>query len=207
MSSIIMHIYISQKVQKELNLSNRFLAGSILPDMIKIMTHKRDETHYIKEYNNGMKRLPDLDSFLEDKKDELKDEAILGYYAHLIEDRIWFDTYIDSFAKCIDKENVLYTSDNTVHNLIDFRKDMYSDYISVDNYLIEQNNLNIDEIRLKLKEELDGYNLEKVIDENVVFPCTINNMKIKFISKSCLDNYINESIEIVKEKIVKILGE
>ncbi len=207
MSSIIMHIYISQKVQKELGLSNKFLAGSILPDMIKIKTKERDETHYIKEYDNGRKRLPDLDKYLDENKDKLNDEVIIGYYAHLIEDRIWFDTYIDTFAKCIDKDNVLYTEDNSVHNTSDFRKDMYADYVSVDMYLIEKNNLDIDKIRTDIMQELKGYDVDEVIEENVVFPSKVNNARIKFISDYCLNNYINESTEMVKEKIKEILGE
>lgn len=207
MSSIIMHIYISQKVQEELNLSNKFLAGSILPDMIKIKTKNRDETHYIKEYSDGMKRLPDLDRFLEENKGNLNNEIVLGYYAHLIEDRIWFDTYIDSFAKCIDKENILYINDNTIHNNDEFRKDIYSDYMSVDSYLIGQDNLDIDKIRMQLKKELITYNVDEMIDENVVVPCRITSEKTKFISEYCLNSYINESIIVVKEKILELIGE
>ncbi|MDD2376103.1 MAG: zinc dependent phospholipase C family protein [Clostridia bacterium] len=209
MSSIIMHIYISQKVQKELNLSNKFVAGAILPDMIKIMTKSKDITHYIKEYERGNKiiKLPDLESFLQDNKDKLNDEVTLGYYAHLIEDRIWFDTYVDSFAKCIDKEKILYTFDNTIHKSEEFKKDMYSDYINVDSYIIEKDNLDIDKIRLSIKDDLRGYNVDKIIDENVVFPIKNENTKINFISHECLNNYIDESIKKVKEEISRIVGE
>jgi hypothetical protein len=202
-----MHIYISQKIQKELNLSNRFLAGSILPDMIKIMSSDRSGTHYLKEYNHGMKLLPDLDRFLEENKEKLKDEVILGYYAHLIEDRIWFDTYVDKFAKCIDKENVLYTSDNSVHSVLEFRKDIYSDYISVDTYLIKHNSVDIDLIRMQVKKELEGYNVDKEIEENVILPSDSNSREINFISMNQLNRYVNECTIKVKEKILEILGE
>ncbi len=205
MSSIIMHLYISQKVQNELNLSNEFLAGSILPDMIKIKTQKRDETHYIKEYNDGKKRLPDLDKFINNNKDKLKDEITIGYYAHLIEDKIWFDKYVDSFAKCIDKENILYLSDNTIHNNEEFRKDIYSDYTSVDSYLVKQSNMDLNKIRLELKKHLKSYNMDEVIDENIVIPTDINNKKINFISQECLYKYINESIEEVRKKVIELL--
>jgi hypothetical protein len=202
-----MHIYISQRVQNELNLSNKFLAGTILPDMIKIKLKKRDETHYIKEYNNGTKRLPDLDKFLEENKDKLKDQITIGYYAHLIEDRIWFDKYVDSFAKCIDKESILYISNNTIHNNEEFRNDIYSDYANVDSYLIQKNNMDLSKIRFELKQEVKGYYIDEVIDENVVFPSNIKNAKINFISQSCLNDYINESVKLVKEKIIELLGE
>jgi hypothetical protein len=202
-----MHIYISQRVQNELNLSNKFLAGTILPDMIKIKLKKRDETHYIKEYNNGTKRLPDLDKFLEENKDKLKDQITIGYYAHLIEDRIWFDKYVDSFAKCTDKESILYISNNTIHNNEEFRNDIYSDYANVDSYLIQKNNMDLSKIRFELKQEVKGYYIDEVIDENVVFPSNIKNAKINFISQSCLNDYINESVKLVKEKIIELLGE
>jgi len=209
MSSIIMHIYISLKVQKELNLSNKFLAGAILPDMIKIMTKSKDITHYIKEYECGDKiiKLPDLEKFLQDNKDKLNDEVTLGYYAHLIEDKIWFDEYIDSFAKCIDKENILYISDNTVHSYQEFKKDIYSDYVNVDSYIIEKYNLDIDKIILTIKDDLRGYNVDKIIDENIVFPIKNNDAKVNFISHEFLNEYINESIKKVKEEINRIVGE
>jgi len=209
MSSIIMHIYISLKVQKELNLSNKFLAGAILPDMIKIMTKSKDITHYIKEYERGENkiRLPDLEKFLQDNKDKLNDEVTLGYYAHLIEDKIWFDEYIGSFAKCIDKENILYISDNTVHSYQEFKKDMYSDYVNVDSYIIEKDNLDVDKIRLEIKDELRGYNVDKLIDENIVFPIKNNDVKVNFISHEFLNKYINKSIKKVKEEINRIVGE
>ena len=209
MSSIIMHIYISLKVQKELNLSNKFLAGAILPDMIKMMTKSKDITHYIKDYKRGEKiiRLPDLEKFLQDNKDKLNDEVTLGYYAHLIEDKIWFDEYIDSFAKCIDKENILYISDNTVHSYQEFKKDIYSDYANVDNYIIGKDNMDIDRIRLTIKNDLIGYNVDKIIDENIVFPIKSIDEKNNFISHEFLNEYINESIKKVKEEINRIVGE
>jgi len=204
-----MHLYISQIVQKELNLSNKFLAGSILPDMIKIMTKNRDETHYIKEYKceGKLVRLPDLERFLSENKDKLQDEITLGYYAHLIEDRIWFDAYIGSFAKCINKDNILYTSDNTIHNTEEFRKDIYSDYINVDSYIIEKNNIDIDKVRLDLKKELNVYKIDKVMDENLVTPSKFVELKNNFISSSCLNSYIDESVEKVKKELIRILGE
>jgi len=205
MSSIIMHIYISQKVQKELNLSNKFLAGSILPDMMKIKTKKRIETHYMKNY--GLKKLPDLEGFLDENKDKLDDEITLGYYAHLIEDRIWLESYLDLFAKSIDKDNVIYTCDNTVHTNKEFVKDMYSDYLKVDNSIIEKDNLNIDKIRLEIKDELGSYNVDKIIDENVVFPIKNNDSENNFISLDCLNRYIDEAAKKVKEEIIRILGE
>jgi hypothetical protein len=177
--------------------------------MIKILTKKRDETHYIKEhmYQGRLVRLPDLEKFLSDNKDKLHDEITLGYYAHLIEDRIWFDAYIGSFAKCIDKENILYTSDNTIHNTEEFRKDIYSDYINVDSYIIEKNNIDIDKIRLELKKELIEYKIDKVIDENLVTPVKFVELKNNFISSSCLNRYIDESVEKVKKEMIRILGE
>ena len=207
MSSIIMHIYISKKIQEELNLSNKFLAGSVLPDMIKIKTMDRRGTHYIKEIEDSTKRLPDLERFLDENKDKINDEVVLGYYAHLIEDKLWFDKYIDSFAKCIDEDSILYTSDNTIHSPEEFRKDMYSDYVSVDKYLIKQSNMDIDTIRLNIKKELGNYDVDDVVEENIIFPIVLDDARIIFISQSCLEDYIDESVEVVKNEIKRIIGE
>lgn len=207
MSSIIMHIYISKKIKEELNLSNKFLAGSVLPDMIKIKTKDRSGTHYIKNVENSTKRLPDLERFLDENKDKLNDEITLGYYAHLIEDELWFDKYIDTFAKCIDEDNILYTSDNTMHSPEEFRKDIYADYVSVDKYLITHSNMDIDNIRLNIKRELGDYKVDNEVEENIRFPKVSDDARIIFISPSCLEDYINESVDVVKYKLKRIMGE
>ena len=48
MSSLITHMYIGNRIKEKLGLSDDFLVGQVLPDLLKINKLKRDESHYIK---------------------------------------------------------------------------------------------------------------------------------------------------------------
>ena len=88
MSSLKMHIAIDKKVKEELKYSDLFIVGSILPDIIKLILKERTSSHF--EINETI----DLDKYLL-TQDNLKNELVLGYYAHLIEDKIWFESYVN----------------------------------------------------------------------------------------------------------------
>lgn len=87
MSSFKMHIAISKKIKEELNYSNMFLLGAILPDIIKLIIGDRKVTHF-EEHG-----IIDLNKFINNQND-LENELVLGYYAHLIEDKIWYESYM-----------------------------------------------------------------------------------------------------------------
>ena len=55
MGSFLMHIGVSEIVRKKLNLSAKFIYGSILPDLMKMETGDRTGTHFLKTivYENG----------------------------------------------------------------------------------------------------------------------------------------------------------
>ena len=87
MSSLKMHMAISKKIKDELNYSDIFLLGVILPDIIKLILEDRKVSHF---ENNG---IIDLNRFIS-KQNNLDNELVLGYYAHLIEDKIWDELYL-----------------------------------------------------------------------------------------------------------------
>ena len=65
MASMIIHICISNMVKEELNLSDKFLAGSIMPDLKKMAGFDRGITHYLKYVveNGNVMHLPDPFSY------------------------------------------------------------------------------------------------------------------------------------------------
>lgn len=87
MSSLKMHIAISKKIKEDFNLSSIFLLGAILPDIIKLIIGNKETTHFEKQ------GIIDLDEFISKQKN-LENEFVLGYYAHLIEDKIWYELYM-----------------------------------------------------------------------------------------------------------------
>ena len=59
-----------------------------MPDIIKLIIGNRKSTHFEKQ------GIIDLDEFISKQKN-LENELVLGYYAHLIEDKIWYELYYE----------------------------------------------------------------------------------------------------------------
>lgn len=114
MSSLKMHIAISKKVKEELQLGDLFLVGSILPDVLKLILHERKLSHFEIDQNI------DLNKFL--LLQDNFNEIVLGYYAHLIEDKIWFELYMNRYRKL-----EIYSDDR-----------LYNDYAFIDNYMYKK---------------------------------------------------------------------
>ena len=142
MASMIIHICISNMVKEELNLSDKFLAGSIMPDLKKMAGFDRGITHYLKyvvEDGNVM-HLPDLDKFIQENTFKLLDFKTLGTYAHLIEDKIWFEKFVGKYIKWHDEDLGLVTNLKTgkVYDFDTFSKQIYSDYLNVNKKVISK---------------------------------------------------------------------
>ena len=74
MAGTIVHLAISNEIKKKYNFSDRFLFGSIMPDIRKRICEDRDATHYIEEIylgNNNIKRLPNLERYIKENKEKI----------------------------------------------------------------------------------------------------------------------------------------
>ncbi|MBR6688391.1 MAG: hypothetical protein IKL68_00030 [Clostridia bacterium] len=208
MGSYLMHIGITEKVRRKLKLSSKFIYGSILPDLIKMETGDRTGTHFLKtkvdEY--GIKRLPVIDDAITMLNGKLDKEVRLGYIAHLIQDLLWFEKYIPSFATNLEEGRKAYLADNSVHSAEEFSEDIYEDYVKINAYMVEVCKLDYD----ALKQEL-----AKLMTENEMsFLSNNDNMRdvkeihaTKIITKDKLDEYIKEAEEKVIVVIKELLGE
>ena len=208
MSSYIMHMCVSQKVKEKLGLTDKFIYGSVLPDIIKSVTGDRDGTHYIEivHIDGEIRCLPKINTAINELN--IKDKEIrLGYIAHLIEDYIWFNEYIPSYAKKINEEQVRYLFDDSVHTNEEFRDVMYSDYSNCNKYIANKYNVDFNQLLGKI--------LEQIVDKKekqIVLECTkcLENQDITknmFMTKESIDSYINRCTEIVEKEIKKILEE
>lgn len=159
MSSLKMHIAISKKIKEEFNLSNIFLLGAILPDIIKLIIGNRKATHFEKQ------GIIDLDEFISKQKN-LENELVLGYYAHLIEDKIWYELYMrEKYFKLPEySDNKLYNDYSFVDNI--FYKDRY----------IDMNTQNIGKI---LREAIEKININDICLRDGEIEDIINNDNIK----------------------------
>lgn len=210
MSSYIMHMCISDIVKRRLNLTDKFVYGSVLPDIDKTVKGDRNATHFIIKIQDGddTKNLPDIKKAIETLNiTDMDKEVKLGYIAHLLKDYIWFNTYIPSYAVHINKEILKYLRDESLHPTKEFSIDMYKDYSNSNYYVINKCEVNFEDLKerilkfLKTEEEIQAilpyleYDSNSNIDENM------------FMTKESIDSYIVQATDEVEKLIKKLLGE
>ena len=202
MSSLKAHLAISKKLQKEYFFSDVFLLGTILPDMLKIILkeNKVRDSHF-EEYENGM-FLPNIDKFCEKYKN--KNELILGYLIHLVQDRIWFKEYIPKIIDKKDENNYIFIKDNTIHTFDQFRNAIYNDYSIVENYIKENYDVDIYQIKKSIKNMLLDNELINIIDDNLIDYDARSEKSILF-NEEFIDDYIYDAFIKCKEVLDKII--
>lgn len=208
MGSYMMHLAVSNNVKKKLKLSDDFLYGSLLPDILKEEGQDRKINHYLKEetINGSIRRLPDISRAIGDIDKFENKEIALGYIAHLIEDYIWFSVYIPSYVE--EKEDkCIYLKDNSVHSIQEFRKDIYSDYESSNKYILGYMKENIEELKNRLEKIADTKERKEKVKECM----SVNKLKnIKnniFMTKESIDSYIEIATKEVERIISKLINE
>lgn len=103
-----MHLLTAKKLNKKLKINdyNLFLIGNIITDInngylvenvSKVIPHK--DTHYYvgkKNEKTGEIMFYDVEKFIQDNKENLKNPLVLGYVVHLLTDVYWNDlTYAE----------------------------------------------------------------------------------------------------------------
>lgn len=206
MASVLIHICISNIVKEELGLSDKFLAGSIMPDLKKMAGFDRAITHYLKYVVNdgNVMHLPDLEKFIEENTFKLLDFKTLGNYAHLIEDKIWFEKFVGKYIKWHDEDLGLVTNLKTgkVYEFDNFSKEIYSDYNSVGQKVISKYHLDMNKLSKQIRENLSDEVLISCFDKylNDSNEKYVSNKRY-FLTDEDLDNYISMSTKEVIKRI------
>lgn len=209
MSSIIMHICVSNIIKDELKLSNDFLAGSVLPDLKKLMGIDRNITHYLKysvDEDGNVMHLPDLEKFIEDNTFRLSDPLVLGSYANLIEDKVWFEKFVGKYIKLHNEDLGLITLNKTgeVCKFEVFSKEMYSDYNNVNDVVISKYNMDLNIISKEIKDGLHDEALVSCLEKSLTIN---NNFKLSDERYFLTDDDLNDYINISKKEVIKKLKE
>ena len=120
MASLISHLYITDKLQKEYQLDYRVLLGGILPDIEKSLKLKtKAESHYL---DKKLYYFPDISLYL-NQQGKVSSEN-LGILFHLIQDSLWY--------KILTNMKKINEQDSIFANMI------YSDMDILDRYLINK---------------------------------------------------------------------
>lgn len=207
MSSYIMHTVVSNIVKEKLNLTDKFVYGSILPDILKTKCQDRDKTHYIKEVriDGDVRHLPDIDEALKDV--DFKDKEInMGYIAHLIEDHIWFNLFIPSYAKVLGNNKVLFLKDGSIHEENEFSSAMYSDYYNINCYVVDKYDVDIEKVKEGIYALMDRQEID-IVDKWLNVDCTKDINSNIFLTKESVDTYVDMTVNEVEKIVLKMLGE
>lgn len=135
MGSRIMHYAIAADINQHYKFGNSFLLGSIAPDVNSYAGTPKKLTHFIRNGKDGTRDIyPQL--FIEEYGSELNPFQ-LGYYLHLISDKIWLSTLykkyiLGNIEMSRDEKLKIYYSDFSVLNSILIKKYNLSP-LSIDN--------------------------------------------------------------------------
>lgn len=207
MSSIILHVCVANQIMKDLNLSYDYIKGSIMPDIKKISGISRNITHYITDYIDGVMEVPNLEKFIKENYGVMNNEEVLGYYSHLIEDKIWFNKYVVNYVKADEKDNskIRFLNNNEVYNMQEYRNKIYRDFNILDNYLIKKYIPNIQEIKEKILIEVENKKLQKIIDNSIKLNDDFTDEKTFFFNKEDANSYISDCVDVVKNELEKYI--
>lgn len=205
MASIITHICISNIVKEELGMSDKFLVGSVLPDLKKLAGMDRDLTHYLRysvEENGNVMHLPDLDKYLSENTFKLLDFKTLGYYAHLIEDKIWFEKFISKYIKWHDEDLGLVTDLKTgkTYEYSLFKSQIHSDYANIKDVVIKKYNMNMEKIMSQIDENLQDKDLMEYLKKELNDNEKISDKRY-FLTNEDLEEYVTMSTKEVIKRI------
>ena len=213
MSSLILHIVSSNIIKSKYNLSDEFLAGAIMPDIIKKMTGDKILSHYMKlekidteVKGNFNKLVVEAERYIKENENEMNSQIKIGYAAHLIEDKIWFEHFVNRYADYSDGTNyvVRFVKDKKMHTDAEFAEKIYNDYTIIDEYMLEKYNLNIDEIRNKILPYYSDVSQE-IIKKVLVQPLKSEyktGKELYFISYNDAEEFVERSSKGVE----KLLG-
>lgn len=207
MSSIITHLYLANYIKEEFDFSDKFLTGALLPDILKAHGEKRNDTHYIQkiEQSNKTFYLPNLKNYASKKPDLLKNEFKLGYFSHLVQDKIWFKYFIPMFTNYENRNSPVQYNDGSLHEYNEYLKDIYSDYALLDTNLLKNNDFKINsKLKNTLIDNLPNKNLEKVLIDNLEIQKIIYK-DLKLIKNSQMESYLEISKKETKHILTELL--
>lgn len=170
MPGYVMHLTFAQLVKEKLNIkdTNRFFVGSLIPDACTCYFDKDKTIGHFGTKLNGLFKNPNLEFFKNKYGELLKDEAVLGIYAHLYLDKYYYNEYM---------YDVYHFSDGTMLNLYTgkefkiweefFSRDgIYKEYTAMNKMFISEYNLDIESLNFEIEDlpridELDYSKLKK----------------------------------------------
>ena len=212
MGSIAMHLNISKKIQERNNYSDDFLVGAVLPDIYKRTDLNRQDSHYLSPFGESPSSallLPDLDKYVRDNLSSFDSDITKGYFAHLVQDYIWFRYYSSKFAKIVGKDDnshELYTysieNHTKKHTLSEYHSQIYQDYSYWNKALLAQ--IDVQAVKNGLKEFLNNPDCNAIIEQEFSYHGPAYDYVPFFIPEETLNRYTRACILSFESEMKKI---
>lgn len=224
MPSWITHLVVANEIQTKER--NEFIFANVMPDILegynvkKISEIIRDySTHFpkLKELNNIIVKLPDIEYFKEKYKNQMSNPIIKGYYTHLLTDYYWNNYAIRKYFYNFDKEKdlvklKLQDGNEKICTWDEAVKIKQKDFSQFTNYLKHNKKMKTPIFTEKIEEyskELDEFEYTKddikntvaYIEELVQEENKEEKEEYSMFTKSELIQTLEENILWVKEKL------
>ena len=210
MASISIHLAVAQNVNKILKRNEKeFFLGAIAPDIAKFVGLDRKETHFIKKEDNT--DTPNIELFYNKYKKYLNNNYELGYYVHLLTDKLWFDEFLPNFIindnTILDKEgNEITLKGISIDDII------YNDYTNLNVQIIDYYNLNLSLFYEKFNypnnniAELPSKHFDDIINK-LSSMCTTNTENNYIINIEKIVHFIDYCTIYILDNIKKVAYE
>lgn len=205
MASSIIHIAVAKEINKVLKRDeSKLLLGSVAPDLSKLIGETKLYSHFLEKVGNNV---PNMERFLEEYKNNLNDDFVLGYFIHLYTDYFWFKFFIpeilDSKQQKIKKLNG--DSVNLSGEMLIMY--IYNDYTNLNLELIKKYNID-----LEFLYDEDNQNIKSIIKEIPYDKLEVlSNKIVEIVEKSHSYKYLVFNLEniekFIKTSVELILGE
>ncbi len=227
MPSWITHLVVANEIQT--NERNEFIFANVMPDILegynvkKVSEIIRDySTHFpkLKELNNIIVKLPNIEYFKEKYKNQMSNPIIKGYYTHLLTDYYWNNYAIGKYFYNFDKEKdlvklKLQDGNEKICTWDEAVKIKQKDFSQFTNYLKHDKKMKTPIFTEKIEEyskELDEFEYTKddikntvaYIEELVQEENKEEKEEYSMFTKSELIKTLEENILWVKEKLEEL---
>lgn len=196
MPGFVIHLSIAKEIVKLIEKNNsaqwnsrekeEFYIGNILPDIKKT---KKLSHYWGSKQMKYILRIPDLDKFLKYNGSKLMNRQVLGYYCHLIVDKIFYEDFLPEVVCFMDNYNNPTNSLKAVQSVHLYKRNMdilYEDFWTGQYYYGDFDKLNP---VLRKKYEINTAELIKETDNS-----KLNMNKGQYLHlKNELKKYLNKS--------------
>lgn len=198
MPSRLIHYLIAEKINEQIEIAdrNRFVLGSLCPDMSSREDGSKNRTHY-SEVHGAVKGGNWL-TYVEQYKDKMEhDDLYLGILCHLITDSVWFHEIMDREirSKSITKEE---RTEKYLLGYTDFHK---LNYILIREFgltynFVEDHNIDFEGIHQEMYDDVVGGLYNDFFDEPESYKDDLKIYRYE-ITVPCIELCIKECMEAI----------